>query len=137
MVDRTSTICLLAVAAALMATASLISQTRSLVITRINVVDVTDGRILPDSTVTISGGTITSISRNGAPSPGAQVVDGQGKFLIPGLWDMHAHMEMSGESWLQLNVANGVTETVAMIVATTADSPIAILRSAMNTSTCS
>jgi imidazolonepropionase-like amidohydrolase len=92
-----------------MATASLISQTRSLVITRINVVDVTDGRILPDSTVTISGGTIRSISRNGAPSPGAQVVDGQGRFLIPGLWDMHAHMEMAGEPWLQLYVANGVT----------------------------
>jgi imidazolonepropionase-like amidohydrolase len=109
MADRTSTICLLAVAAALIATASLISQTRSLVITRINVVDVTDGRILPDSTVTISGGTIASISRNGAPSHGAQVVDGQGKFLIPGLWDMHAHMEMAGEPWLQLYVANGVT----------------------------
>jgi hypothetical protein len=36
-------------------------------------------------------------------------VDGQGKFLIPGLWDMHAHVEMAGESSLQLYVANGVT----------------------------
>jgi len=44
-----------------------------------------------------------------APPADAQVVDGQGKFLIPGLWDMHAHTEASGESWLQLYVANGVT----------------------------
>ena len=36
-------------------------------------------------------------------------MDGQGKFVIPGLWDMHAHMEMTGESSLQLYVANGVT----------------------------
>ena len=34
-------------------------------------------------------------------------MDGQGRFVIPGLWDMHAHMEMTGESSLQLYVANG------------------------------
>ena len=57
----------------------------------------------------ISGETITSVTPNGAPPADAQVVEGQGKFLVPGLWDMHAHMQATGESWLQLNVANGVT----------------------------
>src|SRR5687768_2957792 len=110
MVDRTLTTCLLAAAIALIAGVSVSPQARALVITRVNVVDVLDGRIVPNSTVTISGETITSVSSGGAVRPtDATVVDAQGKFLIPGLWDMHAHMEASGESWLQLYVANGVT----------------------------
>ncbi len=109
MVDRKSTMCLLAVAATLITTVSATPQTRALAITRVNVVDVVDGRIVPNSTVTISGQTIGSVTQKGAPPAGARVVDGQGKFLIPGLWDMHAHMEMTGASWLQLYVANGVT----------------------------
>ncbi|MBA2259481.1 MAG: amidohydrolase family protein [Acidobacteria bacterium] len=108
MVKRKGTICLVAVAATFIATVSVTPQTRALVITRVNVADVLDGRILPNSTVTISGNTITSVTGNSTPA-GAQVVDGQGKFLIPGLWDMHAHMEASGASSLQLYVANGVT----------------------------
>jgi ankyrin repeat protein len=38
----------------------------------------------------------------------AQVVDATGKFLIPGLWDMHAHLEFS-RNYLSLFTANGVT----------------------------
>ncbi|MPY86781.1 MAG: amidohydrolase family protein [Luteitalea sp.] len=43
-----------------------------------------------------------------APAAGAQVVDGRGKFLMPGMWDMHSHAA-TAESWLKLYVANGVT----------------------------
>jgi hypothetical protein len=107
--DQTSKIWLLAAAGTLIATVSVAPQTRPLAITRVNVVDVIDGRIVPNATVTISGATITSVTPNGTSPPNARVEDGQGKFLIPGLWDMHAHMEASGESWLQLYVANGVT----------------------------
>ncbi len=39
----------------------------------------------------------------------AQVIDGQGKFLIPGLWDMHAHIQGNEKAWLPLYIANGVT----------------------------
>lgn len=108
MPDRKATICLLSLAATFITAASVAPQTRALAITRVNVIDVVDGRIVPNSTVTIRGNTIASV-QNSAPSAGAQIVDGQGKFLIPGLWDMHAHMEMTGESSLQLYVANGVT----------------------------
>ena len=38
---------------------------------------------------------------------GTKVVDASGKFLIPGLWDMHVHL--TRESSLALNLANGVT----------------------------
>ena len=69
--------------------------------------DVVNGRIVP-SILVISGDTITSVTPNGAPPANAQVVDVLGKFLIPGLWDMHAHVERTRESSLQLYVANGV-----------------------------
>jgi imidazolonepropionase-like amidohydrolase len=107
--DRQFMICLLAVGGALIATVSAAPQSRALAITHVNVVDVTDGEIVPNTTVTISGATISTVTPNGTPPAHARIVDGQGKFLIPGLWDMHAHMEASGESWLPLYVANGVT----------------------------
>ena len=102
-------ICLLSVAATFMATVPVTPQTRTLAVTRVNVVDLVNGRIVPNSTVTIRGRTIAGVTQNSAPPTDVQVVDGQGGFLIPGLWDMHAHMEATGESWLQLYVANGVT----------------------------
>ena len=99
----------MAAAAAVTPSVSVEAQTRALAITGVNVVDVATGRIAPNNTVTIAGATITGVTQNGAPPAGARVVDGRGKFLIPGLWDMHAHMEMTGEPSLQLYVANGVT----------------------------
>src|SRR5438552_18176732 len=105
---------LLAVAAALTAIVPVTSRTRGVTITRVDVVDVVTGRIIPSSTVTSSGGTIASVTQGGAPR-GAQVVDGRGKFVIPGLWDMHAHtgggttISPWHKAWLQLYIANGVT----------------------------
>ncbi len=109
MVDRKATICLLSLAATFIIAVSVAPQTQPLAITRVNVIDVVDGRVVPNNTVTIRGNTIAGVVQNGAPPAGAQIVDGQGRFLIPGLWDMHAHMEATGESSLQLYVANGVT----------------------------
>lgn len=91
------------------ASVSVISQGRPIVITHVNIVDVADGRIVPNGTVVVRGRTITAIARGGAPPADARVIDGLGKFLIPGLWDMHAHIQGSGEPWLQLNAVNGVT----------------------------
>ena len=90
------------------ATVSLTAQTRAIAITGASIVDVVNGRLLRNSTVTINGPTIVSIASKGAPAAGAIVVDGRGKFVIPGLWDMHAHVGGTPE-WLPLYVANGVT----------------------------
>ncbi len=109
MLDRKAAICLLSLAATLITVVSVAPQTRTLAITRVNVIDVVEGRILPNRTVTIRGTTIASVAQNSAPPGGAQIVDAHDKFMVPGLWDMHAHMEMTGESSLQLYVANGVT----------------------------
>jgi hypothetical protein len=101
--------CLAAGAVCVATSVSVTSQAQSVAITRVNVVDVIEGRILPNSTVVISGRTIATVAEGGAVPTGARVIDGLGKFLIPGLWDMHAHIQGSGESWLQLYAANGVT----------------------------
>jgi imidazolonepropionase-like amidohydrolase len=100
---------LLVFAGMLVATVTVTPQTRTLAITRVSVVDVIEGRIVPNSIVTIRGETISSVSQNGALPADAQVVDGEGKFLIPGLWDMHAHIQANEKAWLPLYIANGVT----------------------------
>jgi imidazolonepropionase-like amidohydrolase len=43
------------------------------------------------------------------PVPNAQIVDGSGRFLIPGLIDMHTHVSKTRGSSLSLLVAHGVT----------------------------
>jgi len=64
-----------------------------LVFDGVTVVDVEQGRLLPDQRVVIVG---TRIKHMGGASTvrvpaGARVVDARGKYLIPGLWDLHAH----------------------------------------------
>ena len=98
MPDRNLVTCLFVCAAMSIAMVGGTTQTRTLSITRVSVVDVTDGRILPNRTVTITRDTIANVAPDGASRAGAQVVDGQGKFLIPGLWDMHAHVQMNAKS---------------------------------------
>lgn len=58
------------------------------------IVDVTDGRLLPDQTVVIVGRRIRTVGATPTTPlpPGARIVDAKGKYLIPGLWDMHVHL---------------------------------------------
>jgi imidazolonepropionase-like amidohydrolase len=79
-------------------------------IIHVTVIDTESGHEDQDRTVTISGERISEVreSRNAQPPVGAKVVDGTGKYLIPGLWDMHAH-NVDVESTYPLYFANGVT----------------------------
>lgn len=77
-----------------------------------SVVDGTSPAPRADRTVVIRGSRI--VAEGPADSVrvpgGAHVVDGRGKFLIPGLWDMHVHTVMpGGRDVLPLYIANGVT----------------------------
>lgn len=67
-----------------------------------------DGRLLKNQSVLIAGGQIAAIGENVPATSAARVVDGSGRFLIPGLWDMHAHLQAIGTEGLPLLVANGV-----------------------------
>jgi hypothetical protein len=79
------------------------------------VIDATGAAASPDMTVIIAGGRIAAIgsSRKVKAPKGAQVIDATGKFLIPGLWDMHVHLG-SNDLLLPFYVANGVTGVRSM-----------------------
>jgi imidazolonepropionase-like amidohydrolase len=82
---------------------------KSLAITGVTVIDATGAPARPDMTVVVTGERITAVGKSGEVRvpEGARVVDGKGKYLIPGLWDMHVHTV--GPSYLPLYLANGVT----------------------------
>lgn len=83
-----------------------------LVIDNVNVVDVERGAIRPGLFVTIEGTRIIAVGRSKpAASAGVTRIDGTGKYLIPGLWDMHVHAVTPyvGDYFLPLLLANGVT----------------------------
>jgi hypothetical protein len=77
------------------------------------VIDVASGATRPDNTVLVSGNRITFVgpAASARIPPGARVVDGRGKFLIPGLWDMHVHgfVYLFSDFAGPLMIANGVT----------------------------
>jgi imidazolonepropionase-like amidohydrolase len=78
--------------------------------TNVAVVDVQRGVLRPDQTVVIEGNRIAALDDAGRVHlpRGARVIGGHGKFLMPGLWDMHVH-EMPSPHVAELFVANGVT----------------------------
>ena len=82
--------------------ASVAQTPETIAISGVTVIDTINGRAIPNSTVTIRNGAITAVTPGGAPPAGARRIDGRGKFLIPGLWDMHAHHQMTGEASLPL-----------------------------------
>lgn len=69
-----------------------------------------DGPPIVDGTVVVDGGKITAVGAGLPPPPGARVVDGAGKFLTPGLIDLHSHMGVY--PWPGLNAHSDGNEAV-------------------------
>jgi len=87
-------------------------QQKPLVISRVTVIDATGAPAQPNMTVVITGDRITALGRDGKVSVPreAQETNGTGKFLIPGLWDMHVHWsDPAAAKYLELFTAGGVT----------------------------
>jgi imidazolonepropionase-like amidohydrolase len=85
-----------------------------LVIAGVDIVDVRNGALLEERTVVVADGRIRSVvpaSEAGPPPDGANVVDGTGRVLIPGLWDMHAHLRhpIAPTGIMPQLIAHGVT----------------------------
>src|SRR6267378_1187778 len=102
---------LLAIALALTASRALVAQTRpqeTTSIVRVTVVDVATGKELPDQTVVLHGDRILSIAAfDPSNKQQGRVIGARGNFLIPGLWDMHVHIQDLED--LPLYIASGVT----------------------------
>ena len=80
-------------------------------ITGVTLIDVNTGSARAGMTVLVRDGRIASTGVSGAaPVPSdARVIDGRGKYLIPGLWDAHVHLSFAGPEILPLFVAHGIT----------------------------
>jgi imidazolonepropionase-like amidohydrolase len=77
-------------------------------ITHVDLFDAASASIVHDQTVVTRGSRIFSVGPSASVDvpPGAQLIDGRGKTLLPGLWDMHAHV---ADNDGLLNLAAGVT----------------------------
>jgi Amidohydrolase family len=95
-------------------TTSIGKDDTALLIRNVNVVSIERNRLQPEHDVLIRAGRIVAIGASGrVRTPNStHVVDGRGKFLIPGLWDFHVHIfSAPGEEDLALPIyiINGVT----------------------------
>src|SRR5579871_3136887 len=81
-------------------------------ITHVTVIDPETGTELPNRNVSVSRGRISDVLPGDAVNPpsNAKIVNGRGKFLIPGLWDMHVHAVFPErlDSMFPMFIANGV-----------------------------
>jgi hypothetical protein len=93
---------------------------RPTAIVNVNVLPMDAERILARQTVLIENGRITRLGSavEVTVPPDALVIDGTGKYLMPGLADMHVHLGYSPEDEqrhvLKLFIANGVTTVLNM-----------------------
>lgn len=80
------------------------------VIRDITLIDGTGAPARPHTTLIVRGERITAAGAAAkvAVPEGARVVEGRGRFAIPGLWDMHVHLWYS-RNQLPVYVANGIT----------------------------
>ena len=98
---------LLALAIALPASAQTV-----IAITHVTVIDGRNPVPLVDQTVILRGVRISAAGPSASTRTprGARLVDGRGKYLVPGFWDMHVHTVVpAGGDVLPLYIANGVT----------------------------
>lgn len=81
---------------------------KALVIRHVRMFDSVAATTREDQMVLIVGDRIRKVGQDGTftPGPETEVIDGSGKTLLPGFWDMHAHIQ---PPYGILNVASGVT----------------------------
>ena len=100
------------------ATAASARDQADLLIRHANVVDVASGKVGADQAIAVTGNTIMAVGPDRSISSrysSATQIDATGKFVMPGLWDMHVHFGGGPElieenaNLLPLYVANGVT----------------------------
>src|SRR3989442_4492824 len=81
-----------------------------LAIRNVTIINPHDRSVQPAMTILVEGQRILAVQPASAPvSNTARLIEGKGKFLIPGLWDAHVHLTKAGVLSLPLFVANGVT----------------------------
>jgi imidazolonepropionase-like amidohydrolase len=95
---------------------------KEIVFRSVNVIPMDRERVISDQTVIVKNGKITYVgpAANAKPSADAIIIDGSGKYMIPGLAEMHAHVPPIDDiepmkEVLTLFLANGVTTIRGML----------------------
>jgi imidazolonepropionase-like amidohydrolase len=85
------------------------SNNNSLALNNVTIIDATGNRPQKEMTVIISNGRISAIGKTKKLKVPAntQIIDASGKYLIPGLWDMHTHIW--DKDFIPAYIANGIT----------------------------
>jgi imidazolonepropionase-like amidohydrolase len=96
------------------------SNNRPIAIKNVNVVTMVDEKILEGQTVVIEDGKIAAMGRNVKLKANTLEIDGRGKWLMPGLAEMHAHVPPVDDlnpmkDVLMLFAANGITTIRGML----------------------
>jgi hypothetical protein len=100
-----------------------VAQSSAIAITDVAVIPMDRDRMITNQTVVVENGRITALgpAASTAVPPNATKIDGRGKFLLPGLAEMHAHVPPNGATEqvlrdiLFLYIANGVTSIRGML----------------------
>jgi len=96
-------------------TAAAADQHDILVFTNATLIDGTGAGPRPDTTIVVAGNRIVAVGHHGIEPPaGVRVVNLRGKYVLPGLWDMHAHSVDFERIMPPLWIANGVTSVREM-----------------------
>lgn len=88
------------------------SNKRDILLEQVNIIDVHTGDIAYQQDILVEDGRIKKLAQHGSISVSNHIqrVAGKGKYVLPGLWDMHAHsLKVSPQVHHPLSVANGVT----------------------------
>ena len=117
---RSAAVLLLAVASGALATRA--QEPKAAAFVNVTVVPMTANKVIPNQTVVVTGDRITAVGpvKSTEVPAGATRIDGQGKFLMPGLAEMHGHIPPPTQpkelidNVLFLYVAAGVTTVRGM-----------------------
>lgn len=89
------------------AKAASVSPIGTVVIDKARIFDVVTKEVMTANGVVVVDGIIEQLLEPGAPRPaGAMIIDAAGRTLLPGLWDMHTHLDLADGA---LHLAAGVT----------------------------
>lgn len=87
------------------------TKAQDMAVVNVSVIDCTGSKEKPNMTVLVTDGKITAIEKFFRKNFGAntRIIDGKGKYLIPGLWDMHVHCLNDSLVFFPLMICNGIT----------------------------
>lgn len=102
---------------------SMTISAQTVAFTNVNVIPMDKERVLENQTVLVKDGLIVEIGKKVKIPKDAQIIEAKGKYLIPGLVDMHTHLLSDGDDYpdsiaedeLKVMIANGVTTIRFMI----------------------